>query len=204
MRGTQGWAMVEGHHCWEEVQAHWEAMGGSDGQWRTSVEKMVVKAMADSPMMKKGLEKPREVDAFDADREVSRTNYGMVKGEVNEMGGGRSMNAWDPYKLGCNEMKGETLMPTDKSRGRVVNGYEDDVEGGGRGRGVLDKVESTSVLRGVLYEDDIKVDVVERVETKVVEGDRVKGENMLSSRITTILSPFKDGPITPKLEANVV
>eukprot|EP01018_Ginkgo_biloba_P016671 Gb_16663 [translate_table: standard] len=99
-------------------------------------------------------------------------------------------------------MKSKILIPIDKLRVRVVNGCDDDVEEEGGGSDVVNIVVTISRVREVLCEEDEKVDVLERAQTKVVEGDIVGNERNPLNGIVEILNPFKDSPMT--LEFDVV
>eukprot|EP01018_Ginkgo_biloba_P028360 Gb_34255 [translate_table: standard] len=148
---------------------------------------MVNLAMVDSLVMKKGLKRPREVDASDANRvetltivEVLRNQYRMVKGEVNEIGREGIMNVGDPHKI--------ELV--------IVDGRDDKVGGEEKGRDVEGKVVTTSVVRGLLYEEEVKGDIVER--TRVVIGLVVVLRGIVK------MGPIKIGFSRPELEDDVV
>ena len=71
----------------------------------------------------------------------------------------------------------------------------------------MDPVVITSVVRKVLNEEELKVDVVKmEIGVEVVKEDGMggMGEDLLIGEVIAILGPTKDGPITFEIEVNVV
>jgi len=71
----------------------------------------------------------------------------------------------------------------------------------------VDPVVITSVVRKVLNEEELKVDVVKmEIGVEVVKEDGMggMGEDLLIGEVIAILGPTKDGPITFEIEVNVV
>lgn len=115
--------------------------------------------------------------------EVSRTNYGIVNGDVGGMDGVGNINVGGPHKLGLSENKGGILMPTNKSKGRVV---------------FIPNILCTS--------SPLEIMLLDEREDEVERGDGMGGmdEDLLLGGVITILNPTEDRPVTPKLEVGVV